>query len=253
VTHSVNKIPQPTNFSAPQVSGQSPHATAAAARKKLLLEGPIVATLFRLAAPNIMSLLAFVGVIIFDGYFLGQIGTSALAGASLAFPFVMMVLHSTNSGLGAGVSSAVARAIGAGQQERAYQLMFHALVLALILAAILSLFMGLAGPLVFRWMGGRDEVLADALSYANIAMGGSIVGCIGLGLGLVFACQGYGRAFAAMLANGVRLFANAVGALAAAYWFGFGLTGFCIAVALGFVLYAALLSYSLQQVKNPQS
>jgi len=69
---------------------------------KLLLEGPIFATLLRLAAPNILNLIAFVAVIIFDGFFLGRIGTDALAGASLAFPWIMLVLQTTNSGMGAG-------------------------------------------------------------------------------------------------------------------------------------------------------
>ena len=67
----------------------SPVRTAAspppATRTKLLLEGPILSTLLRLAAPNILNLLAFVGVIVFDGFFLGRISTAALAGASLAF------------------------------------------------------------------------------------------------------------------------------------------------------------------------
>src|SRR4051794_41331104 len=100
------------------------------ARTKLLLEGPIFPTLLRLAAPNVLNFLAFVGVIIFDGFFLGRIGTDALAGASLAFPFVMLVLQSTNSGMGAGVSSAVARALGGGKRDRADELGFHALLLA---------------------------------------------------------------------------------------------------------------------------
>src|SRR3954454_15942270 len=97
---------------------------APAAQTKLLLEGPILPTLLRLAAPNVLNLLAFVGVIVFDGFFLGRIGTNALAGASLAFPFVMLVLQSTNSGMGAGVTSAVARALGAGKRERADELVF---------------------------------------------------------------------------------------------------------------------------------
>src|SRR5262249_8980049 len=59
---------------------------SAAARTKLLLEGPIFPTLLRLAAPNILNLLAFAGVITFDGFFPGRIGTNALAGASLGFP-----------------------------------------------------------------------------------------------------------------------------------------------------------------------
>jgi Na+-driven multidrug efflux pump len=166
-----------SNPIAPTAFSQEP-LTPAAARRKLLLEGAIVPTMLRLAAPNVMNLLAFVGVIIFDGYFLGRIGISALAGASLAFPFVMMVLHSTNSGMGAGVSSAIARAIGAGQHEKAQQLVFHAFVLALALGAAFSLLMWLAGPVVFRRMGGDGEVLSDALSYANISMGGAVFICV---------------------------------------------------------------------------
>src|SRR5205085_10803013 len=121
----------------PAAAAKPPAAVKpAAARTKLLLEGPILPTLLRLAAPNILNLVAFVGVIVFDGFFLGRIGTDALAGASLAFPFVMLVLQSTNSGMGAGVSSAVARALGAGKRDRADELVFHALLLALALGVI---------------------------------------------------------------------------------------------------------------------
>src|SRR6266851_4391524 len=149
-----------------------------AARTKLLLEGPILSTLLRLAAPNILTLLAFAGVITFDGFFLGRIGTNALAGASLAFPWVMMVLQTTNSGMGVGVSSAVSRALGAGNRERADALVFHAFLLAFGLAAIFSTAMLLGAPFMFRWMGGRDEMLSDALAYANVALGGAVSICL---------------------------------------------------------------------------
>lgn len=147
---------------------------AAAARTKLLLAGPIFPTLLRLAAPNVLNLLAFVGVIVFDGYFLGRIGTNALAGASLAFPFVMLVLQTTNSGMGAGVTSAVAHALGAGNRERADQLVFHALLLALALGIAFSIVLWLSAPFIFRWMGGRGDMLDDALAYANVALGGAV-------------------------------------------------------------------------------
>jgi putative MATE family efflux protein len=147
---------------------------AAAARTKLLLEGPILPTLLRLAAPNVLNLLAFVGVIVFDGFFLGRIGTNALAGASLAFPFVMLVLQTTNSGMGAGVTSAIARALGAGKRDRADELVFHALLLALVLGVLFSTLMLLTAPIIFGWMGGRGEMLSDALAYANVALGGAV-------------------------------------------------------------------------------
>jgi putative MATE family efflux protein len=166
-------------ISAPSVApGKTAPPPAAAARTKLLLEGPIFPTLLRLAAPNVLTLLAFAGVITFDGFFLGRIGTNALAGASLAFPWVMMVLQTTNSGMGVGVSSAVARALGAGRGNRADALVVHAFLLALAVAAIYSTVFLVGAPFLFRWMGGRDEMLADGLSYANVALGGAVCICM---------------------------------------------------------------------------
>jgi putative MATE family efflux protein len=170
----------------------------------MLLEAPILPTLLRLAAPNVLNLFAFVAVITFDGFFLGQIGTEALAGASLAFPWIMLILQSTNSGMGAGVSSAVARALGAGDRERADRLTHHALLLALLLGIVFSSAMRFVAPALFYWMGGRDEMLMDALSYANVAFGGAVcitvlnllgnavrgTGNMGLPAGVLVACVG---------------------------------------------------------------
>src|SRR5712691_10084698 len=166
------------SISPPSLAAAKHVAPPTAARTKLLLEGPILPTLLRLAAPNVMNLLAFAGVITFDGFFLGRIGTDALAGASLAFPWVMLVLQTTNSGMGTGVSSAVARALGAGRRDRADDLVFHAFLLAIALAAIFSTTMLLGAPFMFRWMGGQDEMLSDALSYANVALGGAVCICV---------------------------------------------------------------------------
>ncbi len=160
--------------SVPSPVAANPAPQSPAARTKLLLEGPIFPTLLRLAAPNVLNFLAFVGVITFDGFFLGRIGTDALAGASLAFPWIMLVLQTTNSGMGVGVSSAVARALGANKRERADDLVFHAFLLALLLGAIFSTVMLIAAPYIFQLMGGRGMMLTDALSYANVALGGAV-------------------------------------------------------------------------------
>src|SRR5947209_4730866 len=165
-----------TPFPAPAKPAPAP--APAATRTKRLLEGPIFSTLLKLSAPNVLNLLAFTGMVTFDGFFLGQIGSDALAGASLAFPWVMLVLQSTNSGMGAGVSSAIARAIGAGKPERANALVFHAVLLALALGAIFAGLMLLGGPTLFRLMGGQGEMLDAALGYANVALGGAVAICM---------------------------------------------------------------------------
>src|SRR5882757_6479205 len=131
-SQSVAAAPAPTRLVAP--------------RTRLLLEGPVLPTLLRLSAPNVLNLLAIAGMITFDGLFLGRLGTDVLAGASLAFPFVMLIQHAAASGMGGGVSSAIARALGA--------------------------------PFVFRWMGGRGEVLSSAFAYANVAFSGAVSICM---------------------------------------------------------------------------
>ena len=95
---------QTATISAPIPAPAKPTPAPAAARTKRILEGPIFSTLLKLSAPNVLNLLAFTGMVTFDGFFLGRLGSDALAGASLVFPWVMLVLQSTNSGMGLGVS-----------------------------------------------------------------------------------------------------------------------------------------------------
>ena len=144
------------------------------ARTRMLLEAPIVPTLLKLAAPNVLNLLAIAGLITFDGLFVGRLGPDALAGISLVFPWVMLMQHGAASGMGGAVSSAVARALGAGHKERANDLATHAFILALMLAALFSVVMLLIGPLVYRSMGGQGPVLEAALAYSNVAFGGVV-------------------------------------------------------------------------------
>jgi len=170
-------IDQAATLSSPIPVPAKPAPAPAAARTKKILEGPVFTTLMKLSAPNVLNLLAFTGMVTFDGFFLGKLGSDALAGASLVFPWVMLVLQSTNNGMGTGVSSAVARAIGAGDGERANALVFHAFLLALALGAIFAALMLFGGPTLFRLMGGQDDMLGAALAYAYVALGGAAAIC----------------------------------------------------------------------------
>jgi hypothetical protein len=55
----------------------------------------------------------------------------------------------------------------------------------------------------------------------------------------------------AMNANALRLIASAGGGLAAVYWLGLGVAGFCAAVAAGFALYAAVLVHAVIRIRDP--
>jgi putative MATE family efflux protein len=159
-------------------STATPAAKTMAPRTRLMLETPVLPTLLRLSLPNVMNLLAFVGLITFDGLFVGRLGPEALAGVTLVFPWVMLIQHTAASGMGGGVTSAVARALGAGNRERADALAYHAFLLALAMGAAFSAVLLAISPIVFRWMGGRDAMLAAAFAYSNVAFSGAIAICL---------------------------------------------------------------------------
>ena len=60
-------------------------------RTRRLLEAPIVPTLLRLGAPNVLIMLAQASVGLIETFFVGKLGTDALAGMALVFPAVMLM------------------------------------------------------------------------------------------------------------------------------------------------------------------
>src|SRR5580704_16250614 len=135
------------------------------AARAALLTGPILATLLKLALPTMTVLLAQTAVNIAEAYYVGFLGTDALAGVALVFPVFMLMTMMSNGGLGSGVSSAVARAIGAGRKEDADALVLHAIVLAIIFGALFTVGTGWGGPALYRALGGHSGALDAALKY----------------------------------------------------------------------------------------
>jgi putative MATE family efflux protein len=144
------------------------------ATRAALLTAPILPTLFKLALPTVTVLVAQTAVNIAEAYYVGFLGTDALAGAALVFPIFMLMTMMSNGGLGSGVASSVARAVGADRHEDANALVFHAIVLAIIAGALFTLAAEFAGPLLYRALGGRGEALQAALLYSNYLFAGAI-------------------------------------------------------------------------------
>ena len=99
-------------------------------RTRLLIEAPIAPTLLRLAAPNVWSMVAQASVGLIETYFVGKLGTDALAGVALVFPVLMLMQMMSAGAMGGGISSAIARALGAGRRDDADALALHALAIA---------------------------------------------------------------------------------------------------------------------------
>lgn len=143
---------------------------AAAARTRLLLSGPIVPTLLRLSAPNlVVNVVPITVTTSVDAHFAGRLGPATLAGIAPVFPLLMPMQQMATFSMGGALAAAVARAIGAGRREDAAALAVHGLIVALVLAA-------LARAIRIAWIAARLAVLATgviglaALGYAFIGM-----------------------------------------------------------------------------------
>lgn len=146
----------------------------ASSTRTALLGAPILPTLLKLALPTVTVLLAQTAVNVAEAYYVGFLGTDALAGAALVFPVFMLMTMMSNGGLGSGVASSVARAVGADRHHDANALLFHGIVLAVLVGALFTLTAELAGPLLYRALGGRGDALSAALRYSNCLFAGAV-------------------------------------------------------------------------------
>jgi putative MATE family efflux protein len=138
-----------------------------------MLTAPILPTLVRLSVPNMMAMVAMALVTIAETSYVGLLGTPQLAGLTLVFPLVMLQQMMSGGALGGGVSSAISRALGAGDAARASALAFHALLIGTSFGIVFTSIMLLFGDPIYRMLGGRDTALTQALSYSNIVFLGA--------------------------------------------------------------------------------
>ncbi|GEP58672.1 MATE family efflux transporter [Reyranella soli] len=150
-------------------------APAVATRTRLLLKGPVVPTMLRIATPNLAVNVILIAVTAsVDAHFVGYLGLDALAGLALVFPFLMLMQQMANMAMGGAIAASVARTLGAGRTEEARALACHALVIATGAAALFSAAFLLGGPELYRLLGERGPVLAAALEYSNVIFAGAI-------------------------------------------------------------------------------
>jgi putative MATE family efflux protein len=144
-------------------------------RTRLLLEAPIVPTLLRLAAPNVLVMVAQAAVGLIETYFVGKLGTDALAGMALVFPIVMLMQMTSAGAMGGGIASAIARALGAQRRDDADSLVLHAILIALGFGLVFTLALLVGGRWLYALMGGTGASLDAALTYSNWVFAGAVL------------------------------------------------------------------------------
>jgi putative MATE family efflux protein len=144
-------------------------------RTRALLEAPIARTLLRLAVPNMLVMVAQASAGLVETYFIGRLGTDALAGVALVFPVFMLMQMMSAGAMGGGIASSIARALGAGRRDDADALTLHALVIALGLGGVFMIGVLGGGRWLYGAMGGTGASLNAALVYSNWVFAGAVL------------------------------------------------------------------------------
>lgn len=154
--------------------------------------GSLANGIWRLAVPMTLEMTVANLFQIAELYFMGYLGSSALAAVSLSGS-VRWVLTSLAMGLGVGAAAVVARRIG----EKDLAAASHAATQAVVFGIGLGVVLGLIGwvgsePLV-RVLGAGDDVLPPAVLYLRLTFLGLPVIAVALVLSAVFRGAGNAR------------------------------------------------------------
>jgi putative MATE family efflux protein len=184
-----------------------------------LLTSPILPTLLKLAIPNTIAMFGSTLVAVAETSYIGRLGTEPLAGIALVFPFVMLTQMMSAGAMGGGVSSAISRALGAGNRERAAALALHAAMIGACAGLFFTLMMLGFGREFYALLGGRGGVLEQSMQYSHVLFSGAI------SIWLVNTLASVVRGTGDMRVPSATLIATAVVQIAVGGGFGLGLFG----------------------------
>jgi putative MATE family efflux protein len=143
-----------------------------------LLTGSLTAHIIRLSLPMIVAMLFQTGFSIIDMVFLGMVSSEAIAVVSIVFPVIFFFV-SFAMGIGAGLTSFIARAFGAGDREKASRIAANGLAFSVVIYILLAVIGLLFVRPLFVLLGAGPDILDSVLDYCRIIFIGFIFIFIG--------------------------------------------------------------------------
>lgn len=133
-----------------------------------ILQEPILPSLLRLSAPNLLIVVATSATAALDGHWAGKEGSDALAALGIVFPFTFLTATIATNGIGGGAGAAVARALGAKKPEMAGSIACHALLIALAIGLVFTFTLLAGGPWFYALLGARGAALQFAIELSDM-------------------------------------------------------------------------------------
>jgi len=137
-------------------------------RIQLILNGPIHSMLFKLAAPNMVSVFFMLIIAFAEPFFAGQLGIVPLASVAIVFPLVSLSGMIGAGAIGGGVVSSLSRAIGKNDLDRANTVIWHSVIIYLTVALTFFILFVFFSRNLFILMGAEESVVDQAVGYTRI-------------------------------------------------------------------------------------
>ena len=125
---------------------------------------PEIAQVWRLSLPAILTQITTIVMQYIDSAMVGALGANASASIGLVSTSTWL-MNGITSAVSAGFSVQVAHHIGAGKEDEARNVVRNGMVAALIVSGLLCLTGVGLSPHLPGWLGGAQEICADASAY----------------------------------------------------------------------------------------
>ncbi len=138
-----------------------------------LIDAPIGRSLLYLSLPSVIAMVLQTTVSVAEVWYVGRLGTGALAGLALVYPMYMLMIMLSSGALGGMTAGAIARALGTGSGADADRIAWNALLLAIVAGVGVSFLFLANAEHLYAWLGGGDKALDQAMRYSTVLFSGA--------------------------------------------------------------------------------
>jgi len=141
--------------------------------KNNLTEGPILQSVLAIALPIILANFLHTAYQLTDTFWVGRLGTSAIAAVSVSFPLIFLIV-SLGGGLSVAGTILVAQYKGRNEQKSVDYIAGQTFLIVITVSAVMSCIGYFLAPHLMTLMGAEKDVFVDAVSYMKISFAGMI-------------------------------------------------------------------------------
>lgn len=133
-------------------------------KKNNLIEGSIAKSLFVIMIPIIFANLLQTAYNLIDTFWVGRLGTNAVAAVSISFPVIFLIIAFT-SGIALAGSILISQYKGRNDEKQMSDVAGQIMIMAIVFSIVLSILGYIFAPEIIKALGAHGQVISLGISY----------------------------------------------------------------------------------------